>query len=129
MKTIVYLNRQNQYEAGYDTEVPPDDIRYLAAYSNEYGIDILQEAQKIAEELNVLEDCVDLYNGRYTKECENCGGQGYVAVIIDCTKPLSVCCGGCTKDQECYDCDGSGTIKLDEDEVKPHITNSPAFLF
>ncbi len=51
-----------------------------------------------------------------TKECENCDGTGTIEVRAICTVyPYSECCGGCTDDVDCPECDGSGEIE-DEDE-------------
>ena len=48
--------------------------------------------------------------------CKECDGKGVVEAFIDCGKPASECCGGCTKEIECDNCNGSGETNDDEEE-------------
>ena len=55
------------------------------------------------EEGNYLFDANELMKFKTFKElntCE-CGGIGYIEEFIECGKPSSECCGGCTRDIEC----------------------------
>lgn len=38
--------------------------------------------------------------------CYECGGEG-TQEVSDCINPSSECCGGCTRDISCSECDGS----------------------
>ena len=56
-------------------------------------------------------------------ECPECSGYG----IVDqdkswcCSKPTSACCGGCTEEVECIECNGTGEIEVDAYE---HFENA-----
>jgi hypothetical protein len=41
-------------------------------------------------------------------DCSECEGTGKIEIFIDCGKPASECCGGCTKTIECETCKGDG---------------------
>lgn len=43
-------------------------------------------------------------------DCNECDGTGIIRVYIDCGKPASSCCGGCSEDISCPDCDGDGYV-------------------
>jgi len=45
--------------------------------------------------------------------CPDCYGQGIVYIMIECGRPMNYCCGGCTRDQRCETCDGTGSIDDD----------------
>lgn len=49
------------------------------------------------------------------KRCPECEGLGYTE-YRDCNKPVSDCCGGCYKEEECKYCDGSGEV-IQEDLI------------
>ena len=49
-------------------------------------------------------------------ECKYCDGSGSIDEIINCTQSASMCCGGCSKEIECPECEGCGQIKNDDDE-------------
>lgn len=57
----------------------------------------------------------------YKLICEPCDGDGRFEVYIDCGKPASICCGGCSETVECPDCDGKGFIVLDCYDLPEHI--------
>ena len=42
-------------------------------------------------------------------ECENCNGKGIVDVL-SCSTSAQDCCGGCTKEYDCNECNGTGEI-------------------
>jgi len=44
--------------------------------------------------------------------CEACDGDGQIEVYIDCGKPASICCGGCSETVDCPDCDGTGHLVM-----------------
>lgn len=44
------------------------------------------------------------------KECDECYGSGSYEVGPLCTKPASMCCGGCYVTVTCDKCDGKGSI-------------------
>jgi len=48
-------------------------------------------------------------------ECSECSGYGRVDQDKSwcCSKPVSVCCGGCTEEVECIECNGTGEIEVD----------------
>lgn len=50
--------------------------------------------------------------------CKECDGKGSVEVGPTCTKPASMCCGGCYHDVKCEECDGSGMIQVNLDAEK-----------
>tara|TARA_R110001632_G_scaffold76073_2_gene172740 strand:- start:7088 stop:7246 length:159 start_codon:yes stop_codon:yes gene_type:complete len=43
-------------------------------------------------------------------ECENCIGSGLIEVMETCATSIADCCGGCTKQIDCEECDGEGII-------------------
>ena len=43
--------------------------------------------------------------------CPKCDGTGFVYIFIDCGRPASECCGGCTEKTECIHCNGRGEIQ------------------
>lgn len=49
-------------------------------------------------------------------KCPECNGHGTQDFLINCTMPVSRCCGGCTEVSECYKCEGSGEITVDPHE-------------
>ena len=52
------------------------------------------------------------------RDCEGCNGTGIVEVM-NCHNQSNECCGGCYKEVECKECEGSGTYEywhLIEDE-------------
>ena len=44
-------------------------------------------------------------------ECDNCNGEGEYEEMQYCFKPMSECCGGCTKTVVCEKCNGQGVIE------------------
>jgi len=48
------------------------------------------------------------------EDCETCNGKGVVD-LLSCNKYASDCCGGCTKEYECHDCEGWGKVEVEED--------------
>lgn len=46
-------------------------------------------------------------------ECPECHGQGLNEFFVGCSKPASECCGGCTVEYKCEDCDGNGSIEVE----------------
>jgi len=53
-------------------------------------------------------------------ECENCD-EGKEEFFEGCSKPASMCCGGCYSYRKCEDCNGSGTITKNVDEIIDEI--------
>jgi len=51
-------------------------------------------------------------DGCYDVECGECDGEGSYDVM-DCKDFSNECCGGCTKNVECENCKGSGSVKKD----------------
>tara|TARA_R110001632_G_scaffold101845_1_gene209778 strand:- start:373 stop:522 length:150 start_codon:yes stop_codon:yes gene_type:complete len=43
------------------------------------------------------------------RECKDCYGEGKVEVM-NCHNQSSECCGGCYKEIECEECNGSGEV-------------------
>jgi DnaJ-class molecular chaperone len=52
------------------------------------------------------------------KDCTECNGEGkvYIDTSRSCTVYRGDCCGGCGHDVECEICNGTGTIKDEDDE-------------
>jgi hypothetical protein len=46
--------------------------------------------------------------------CPDCGGNGVVYEMISCGRSMSDCCGGCTRDVKCENCDGGGVIENED---------------
>ena len=44
------------------------------------------------------------------RDCEECNGTGKVDVM-NCKNQSNECCGGCYKDVQCEDCEGSGEFQ------------------
>ena len=44
--------------------------------------------------------------------CPGCGGEGAIEVSVasQCTRRIGECCGGCTVDEPCKRCGGSGQV-------------------
>lgn len=54
-------------------------------------------------------------------ECNECNGNGRISVYRGCNQPPSNCCGGCSVDEFCEECKGSGLIEIDPyDYVEEH---------
>lgn len=53
-------------------------------------------------------------------ECENCD-EGKEEYFAGCSKPASMCCGGCYEYRQCEDCNGSGMITKNVDEIIDEI--------
>jgi len=49
----------------------------------------------------------------YNDECRNCDGDGFIEVGPHCSKPASMCCGGCYHKEECERCSGSGEVEVE----------------
>ena len=49
-------------------------------------------------------------------ECEECRGKGWIELIGVCSLPASACCGGCTRDEECDECNGAGFNLIENEE-------------
>ena len=47
------------------------------------------------------EDLMQFSSFEEQNKCVHCDGDGYVNVFVGCTKPASLCCGGCDADVEC----------------------------
>lgn len=56
-------------------------------------------------------------------ECEECDGEGIIEIGPECSRPASLCCGGCYREERCEECNGEGKIEaeLDSDEVQEII--------
>jgi hypothetical protein len=51
-------------------------------------------------------------------KCSNCDGDGTLTVM-NCHNHSNECCGGCYKEIECGDCQGTGNVfPEDEDEFE-----------
>jgi hypothetical protein len=50
------------------------------------------------------------------EKCLECNGLGTIEIQIDCGKPHSVCCGGCTETIMCENCDGEGYIVVNNND-------------
>jgi hypothetical protein len=46
--------------------------------------------------------------------CPECSGNGVVYEMISCGRSMSDCCGGCTRDVKCENCDGGGVIENED---------------
>lgn len=55
-------------------------------------------------------------------KCRNCEGEGSYEAFTVCSKPMSNCCGGCTQQVSCEDCDGTGIQEIDLFEEIHSIT-------
>lgn len=44
------------------------------------------------------------------KICPTCNGERTVWQMIECGRSMSDCCGGCTRDVTCDECNGRGTV-------------------
>lgn len=54
-------------------------------------------------------------------KCIECKGDGIIPVYRGCDQMPSNCCGGCSVDEFCEDCKGSGIIEIDPyDYVEEH---------
>jgi hypothetical protein len=53
-------------------------------------------------------------------ECRECRGKGIIEAFVGCSKPASMCCGGCVQDFDCHVCDGSGEV-MEGDEIIDRI--------
>lgn len=49
-------------------------------------------------------------------ECPECNGEGGYDLFISCLRPMSECCGGCTKQVKCKECDSTGEKHYDLDQ-------------
>jgi hypothetical protein len=51
--------------------------------------------------------------------CPECEGEGSYEYGPECTRPASMCCGGCYKTARCEECNGTGRIEytLDASQV------------
>ena len=47
-------------------------------------------------------------------KCRECKGKGTIEAFVGCSKPASMCCGGCVQDFECHVCEGSGDLDIYE---------------
>jgi hypothetical protein len=52
------------------------------------------------------------------EKCITCNGTGIINVFIDCGRPASECCGGCTTPADCTDCNSEGTLETLEDNYQ-----------
>ena len=112
--------------------------RIFGTLGSEYFIKSIKENEKRIEELDeTLSETHARLSGLYKgaisgliqdlqvhekktiiiKDCETCNGKGIVD-LLSCNKYASDCCGGCTKEYDCYDCEGLG--KVEEEEEGPH---------
>jgi len=54
--------------------------------------------------------------------CPECNGEGFNEWGPECSKPASMCCGGCYKTIECDKCSsGEASITLDHSDVQDLI--------
>jgi len=53
------------------------------------------------EELFSASELMKFDTFKNVNSCEECNGDGYVDIYIECGKPASQCCGGCTTPIEC----------------------------
>ena len=47
------------------------------------------------------------------EECHHCNGDGKFDYLVNCGKPASQCCGGCTQRSDCHECGGEGYTLVD----------------
>lgn len=67
-----------------------------------------EEYEEVQEQLVEL---IKLANDGKEVECTTCEGEGFVEHMKQCNVyPIGECCGGCTVDVDCLDCDGEGTV-------------------
>ena len=46
--------------------------------------------------------------------CKDCNGEGTVYVMLYCGRSIDNCCGGCTRDERCETCNGTGQVEPDD---------------
>ena len=51
------------------------------------------------------------------EECHHCNGDGEFDYLVNCGKPASQCCGGCTQRSDCHECGGEGYTLVDLEKV------------
>jgi len=61
---------------------------------------------------------IHLHPHVYQVNCRECHGRGRVRGFIDCGKPMSLCCGGCTELVTCEVCEGRGIVFCDCYEIE-----------
>lgn len=49
-------------------------------------------------------------------KCKECNGKGFTEMFVGCSKPASMCCGGCVQDVECHVCETSGDLDMYESD-------------
>jgi hypothetical protein len=56
-------------------------------------------------------------DGTFITDCECCSGNGYVEEMDCHVGSASICCGGCYKNVECEECNGTGEQENDYEGI------------
>jgi len=62
---------------------------------------------------------IEFFEDMFMKDCPECDGEGqfYEDTRGSCTVYRGDCCGGCGYDVDCENCNGTGLIEKEEEDV------------